>query len=176
MQRYIRSTICKSRCWSGLRACCRRLRNDSGNSIVELALVLSLFGVPMLVGTAETAIVVYDSIEVSNAANAAASYGMLSSTNASDMPQIRAVAQAEASDLGNNLTATPTAYYACSSALDGTQYSSQSDAVNACTGAGNHPLEFIKVTTSASITPPIGFPGLPKSLTLSGSSVMEVEE
>ena len=153
-----------------------RLRIDAGNSSVELALVMSIFGIPFLVGTAECAFLAYDSIEVSNAANAGAMYGMLRSTNASESSQIIAAAQAEAPDLAGILTAAPTAYYACSLALGGTQYATQSAATTACSGTSNHPLQFIQVVTTAQITPPIKFPGFPAIITLNGSSVMEIEE
>jgi hypothetical protein len=137
---------------------------------------MSIFGIPFMVGTTEAAFLVYDSIEVSNAANAGAMYGMLSSTNASDGSQIIAAAQAEAPDLGTSMTATPTAYYACSSAPGGTQYTTQSAATSACSGSSNHPLQFIQVVTIATITPPIKFPGFPPTVTIAGSSVMEVQE
>jgi hypothetical protein len=87
-------------------------------------------------------------------------------------------AQAEASDIGPSLSVTPSSYYACSLAINGTQYTgtnAQTNATSACTGGTNHPLEFVKVATSATIAPLIHCPGLPKTFTLNGLSVMEVE-
>jgi Flp pilus assembly protein TadG len=152
------------------------LRGESGNAIVELALVLSLFGMPLMLGAVQVAGLVYDSIEVSNAAHAAAMYGMWSSAFAGENSDMTTIAQADAADFGSKLTVTPTTYYACSAAIGGTTYSTQSAATTACTGAGNHPLQFVKVITSATVTPPIHWPGLPASYTLTGSSIMEVQE
>ncbi len=155
---------------------CKALQRTDGNSMVELALLVSLFGAPMLVGTSEVAFLTYDSIEVTNAAHAGAMYGMISSTFAADSSGVTAAAQAEAPDIGSTVNVTPTIYYACSAAVDGTQYSTQTAANTACTGTGNHSLEFIQVVTSATITSPFQFSGLPKTVTFGGTSIMEVQE
>jgi Flp pilus assembly protein TadG len=134
---------------------------------------------PLLIGTSDMGFVVYDSIEVSNAAHAAAMYGMQSSTYAANTSGMTTVAQAEATDFGTNLSVTPTSYYVCANAISGTQYtgaSAQSNANTACTGSGNHALEFVHVTTSVTVTPPIHLPILPRTFTVTGSSVMEVEQ
>ena len=128
-------------------------------------------------GTSQIAWLVYDSIELSNSAHAGAMYGMISSTFAADTAGIKNAAQAEAADFGSNVTVTPTTYYACSSAVDSTQYSTQSAASAVCpANASNHYLQFVKVSSSMSITPPVHCPGLPKTWTVSGLSVMEVQE
>jgi hypothetical protein len=137
---------------------------------------MSLFGAPLLVGTVELGLLVYDSIEVSNAAHAGAMYGMTSSTFAGDTAGMTSAAQAEASDFGSSMTVTPTVYFACSSAVSGTQYSTETAATSACSGAGDHPLEFVQVLTSQSVTPIFHFPGFPATITLTGASVMMVEE
>lgn len=153
------------------------IRGNAGNATLELSLSLSLLGVPLLLGTYESAIVVHDSIEVTNAAHAGAMYGMVSSSYASDNSGITTAAQDEASDFGAGLTVTPTTYYACSSALNGTQYSTQAAASAACpSGATNHYLQFVQVATSATLSLPVHMASLPSTITLSGTSVMEVEE
>jgi len=158
-------------------AALRKLQGSSGNASVELALAFSFLLTPLMLGSVEVAYMVYDSIEVSNSASAGAMYGMISSTLASNTAGIQAAAQAEASDFGSNLTVTPTVYYACSAALGGTHYSTQSAASAACpANASNHYLEFIQVASSASVAPPVQIPGLPKTWTLQGQSVMEVQE
>jgi Flp pilus assembly protein TadG len=164
---------------SYLLARCRRLRSDSGSALVELALIVSFLGIPLLVGTAEMGILVYSSIEVSNAAHAAAMYGMQSLTFASNTAGMTTVARAEATDFGTAMTVTPTTYYACSNAVGGTQYTgvtAQLTATLACTLSLSHALEFVQVTTNVSVTPSIRLPGLPSTFTLTGSSVMEVEQ
>ncbi len=119
---------------------------------------------------------IYESIEVQNAASAGAMYGMQSSTYASDATGIATAARNEASGLGSNLTVTPITYYACSQDLGGAQYTTQSAAATACTGSGNHSLQFVQVLTSSNVTSAIHAAGLPASWTVKGQSVMEVEE
>src|SRR5689334_19750367 len=116
-----------------LRSSRRFLRHESGGALIELVMALGLIGVPLLLATVYTGLLLYDSIEVSNAAHAAALYGMQSSTYASDVAGMTTAAQNEAPDLGTTLQVTPVAFYACSNAIDGTQYSAQSDASTACT-------------------------------------------
>jgi Flp pilus assembly protein TadG len=147
---------------------------------VELALVCSLLGIPLLLGTAEMGTVVYYSVEVTNAANAGALYGMQNSTDAASSSGITTAAQGEAPDFGSSLTVTPTVYYACSLAAGGTQYPvaqyTLAQATAACTGTNNHPVEFIQVLTSATATPAVHCPGLPKTFPLGGTSVQVVEQ
>ena len=162
---------------SAVVAGCRRLEDNRGSATLELALVFSFLAAPIMLGTAETAFMIYDSIEVSNAAHAGAMYGMIGSTFAANTSTIQSAAQAEAPDLHGNLTVTPTAYWACSATPGGTQYSSPTAATQACgSGSSNHSLEFIQVATSATINPPVHIPGLPAAWTLRGFSVMEVQE
>jgi len=167
------------RTWSSILASCRRLHDDQGQALIESAPVLSFLGVPILLGTAQMGILIHDSIEVANAANAGALFAMQNLTNASTTAKIVSTAQAEAPDIGT-LSVTPTTYYACTSALNGTQYSTstytEAQAAANCSGSGNHALEFVQVLTSAKITPLIHWAGLPNSYTLKGNAVMEVEQ
>jgi hypothetical protein len=148
--------------WLRALSHCQGLRGSRGDALTELALFVAFLGVPLLLGTTEVGFLVYDSMEVSSAADAGSYYGMQNLTAA-----------------GAGLTVTPTAYYVCSTAVGGTQYtggSAQANATAACTGGANHPLEFVKVVTSASVTPPVHCPLLSTTFTVSGSSVMEVEQ
>ena len=168
--------------WRRMAARCSGLGGECGNALVELALVFALLGIPMLLGTVEMGYVVYYSVEISNAASAGALYGMQSATyaDAASIPAVQSAAQAEAPDFGTKLTVTPTTYYACSLAVGGTQYPiatyTLAQATAACTGTSNHPLLFIQVLTSATATPPVHCPGLAKTFTLGGKSVLEVEQ
>jgi Flp pilus assembly protein TadG len=161
---------------------CRGLGGDNGNALVELALAFSFLGIPLLLGRIEMGYVVYDSVEISNAASAGALYGMQSPTyaDAANIPAVTSAAQAEAPDFGSKLAVTPITYYACSLAVGGTQYPiaqyTQAQALAKCTGGSNHAVEMIQVVTSASATPPVHCPGLPKTFTLSGTSVLVVEQ
>jgi Flp pilus assembly protein TadG len=153
-----------------------RGRDESGSALVEVAVTLSLFVMPVLLGTIDMGSVVYSSIQISDAAHAGAMYGMVSSTYAADTANIRTAAQADAPAFGSNLSVTPTVFYACSSSLTGTHYTTQSAAVAACTGTGNHALEFVQVLASASVTPGFRLPGLASTFPVSTTAVMEVEE
>lgn len=168
------------RCRFVFRDIGRIFADTTANATLEIALTISILGTPLLLGTAAVGFLIYDSIEVSNAAHAGAAYGMLSDAFAHNTTQISAVAHAEAQDLGAHLTvATPTIFFACSAALDGAQFSSASQAEAACGSSGvsnNQALEFIQVNTTASVTPVFQFPGLPKQWTLRGQSVMMVQE
>jgi Flp pilus assembly protein TadG len=161
---------------SAVFAVARKFRNDSGSALIELALVVAVLGAPLMLGTAEAGFFVYDSIEIANAAHAGSMYGMVSTTNANNSSAIQTAAQEEAGDFGTSLTVTPTIFWACSTAENGTQYTSSASATSACTGSGNHAIEFIQVVASATATPPIHCPGLPASWSISSTSIMEVEE
>ena len=171
---YPMQTSKRSSRWSRIR---RKLKETSGGVALEFAFAFSLFGTPLMLGASQIAWMVYDSIELSNCAHAGAMYGMMSSTFASDSTGIQNAAQSDASDFGSNVTVTPSSYYACSNAVDGTQYSTESAASAVCpANASNHYLQFVKVVASMTVTPPVHFPGLPQTLTLTRTSVMEVQE
>jgi Flp pilus assembly protein TadG len=157
-----------------LRLRCRKLRDESGSALIELALTLGILGVPLLLGTVHFSILLIDSIIVSNAAHAGAEYGMASATYASDTSYIVTAAQEDASGLGSTLNVTPTIFYVCSAAIAGTQYTTESAATSACTSS--HALEFLQVVASSSVTPVLAMPGFAKTVTLSSTSIMEVEE
>jgi Flp pilus assembly protein TadG len=169
------------------------LREESGNALVEMALFFTFIGIPMLIGTAQMGILIYDQIEVSNAANAGDIFGTYMSGVAGDTAKITAAAQAEASDfpstsLGNSiLTVVPTIFFYCAGAVGSNTpatasgatppYTDLPTATAACSGPDtpNEVIEFLQVQTSATVTPLIHLPGLPSSITLTGNAVMEVQ-
>jgi len=163
---------------SRLRSRLGALRGESGQALIEVSLIWALLGLPLILGTAEIATVIYDSIEIDNASHAGSAYGGQSITYASSTSGIQTAARAEASDFpGTSLTVTPTTYYVCANAPTGTQYtgsSAQANATAACTGGTNHAVEFLQVVASANVTPPFHFPGIATSFPISSTSVMEV--
>lgn len=152
--------------------------NDSerGSAVIELALAMCFFCPILLFGTADLASISYDSIEVASAAHAGALYGMRSITYANNTSAIQAAAQADAADFGSSLAVTPTLFFACASAINGTQYSSQSAALPNCTATADHVLEFLQVNTSVTVTAPFTLPKLATSYTMHGSAIVEVAE
>jgi Flp pilus assembly protein TadG len=163
---------------------CKGLRNDRGQALSELAIIFAFLGLPILLGTAQMGILVYDSIEVTNAANAGATYGMSTEAHAGSSSAITTAARSEAPDFpGTALTVTPTYYWACSSTIAGpypiTEYTGTNGLTNAqavCPSGVNHPVPFIQVRTSATVTPLVHWPGLAKTFTVSGSAVQEVQQ
>ena len=137
---------------------------------------MCLFCPIALFGTSDLATISYYSIEVASAAHVGALYGMRSTTYASATSNIQAAAQAEAPDFGSNLTVTPTIFYACSSAINGTQYTTLASANTACTGSGNHALEFLQVVATVTVAAPFKLPALASSYNMTGTSIMEVQE
>ena len=155
------------------------VRQDEGSSLVEVAMIVCFLCAPMMVGTAEMGIVVYDSIQVQNAAHTGAQYAMQSATAAADTQDIRLAAQGDAPVFGTELTVTPTVYYVCAAAINGTQYTGSnglSNATSACIGGVNHPLQFVQVTAAASIVPSLNAPGFARSFNVSSTSAMEVQQ
>jgi hypothetical protein len=138
--------------------------------------MLAVLGLPLLLATSYFGVLLLDQIEIANAAHAGAMYAMTSSTFAEDASNIVAAAQAETNRFGSNLAVSSSIFYACSNAISGTEYSTQALATTACSGSTTHSLEFISVTASASVTPLGSFPGFAKTVTVSSTSVMEVEE
>jgi Flp pilus assembly protein TadG len=161
--------------WPRFCTRCTRLPHEGGGALVELAIVLSIFGVPLLLGTADLASLIYGSIEIANAAHAGVMYGIQSTSYAGLTAQIITVAQNEASDYGSNLIVTPTAYYACSASQASPTWTVLSTAQQNCTGANGHVLEFVKVVASAPVSLPFSCCGMTSPITLTNTSVMEVE-
>lgn len=149
---------------------------ENGSALIELVVTLSLLGIPLLLGIIYTSVLLSDYIQVTNAAHTGVIYGMRSSTYAEDTTGIVTAAQNDASGFGSNLTVTPSTYYVCSNNQGGTQYATPTAAASACTGSAGHALEFVQVIASAPATPPATFPGMPRTVTLSSTSTMEVEE
>ena len=159
---------------SALRGLGSWLRDETGSALIELALTMSLIGVPLLLATVHFSLLLIDATIISNAAHAGAEYGMMSAGNAADTSYIITAAQNDASGLGATLNVTPTNFYACSNDIGGTQYATNSAATSGC--LSGHTLQFIQVVASATVTPVLSVPGLAKSVSLSSTSIMEVQE
>ena len=159
---------------NGLRSLLRAhtgLETEAGQSLVELALTLPLL-LLLVVGAVEIATVLYDSIDVENAAMAGVQYGSLSSTDEADTGGIQNAAAAAAPSL--SLTTTPSTSCICSNGSSSTCLSTD------CTGASIETI--LTVKTQTTITPFIYFPGLrgipalPQTFTLYGQAVQKVME
>lgn len=149
-----------------LRYAVQALRNDSGNSLVEIALGIGLC-FTIILGAAEFGKLAYASIEVSDAAHAAAAYGAESRTNAADLANLTTVAADDAPDVAG-MTASASYFCICS---DG---SSSTCSVTDC--STSRIIEYVQVNTSATYDPKIYVPLLPHSYTVTGKAVMRVEQ
>ncbi len=172
--------------WSRLTARVAGLHDESGNALIELAMIFTFLGIPMLWGTSQMGVLVYDSIEVSNAANAGAVFGAQTTSEAINTSGIASAAQADASDfprtnMGNSaLTVTSNIFYYCANAIGGAnpQYTTTAAATAACGAAGstNETVEFVQVNTSATVTPFLKFPGMRSSYPIVGQSILAVQQ
>jgi Flp pilus assembly protein TadG len=143
----------------------RRRNGESGQSLAETSLVFPML-ITIVVGAVNLAQVAYTSIEVANAAKAGAQYGCQNGFTAADTTGIKTAASAEAVDV--TLTTTPSITCVCS---DGTTSTcANSDCTN------SHIEETLTVNTSATITPSIHLPLLPKTWTVKGTASQRVEQ
>jgi Flp pilus assembly protein TadG len=140
------------------------LRRESGGALIELALGITIFST-ILLGAAEFGRLAYASIEVSNAAHAAAAYGAQTHSTASDSSGMLTIATADAANV-SGMTATARQYCVCANG------SSSTCAPTDC--SSSRILEYVQVNTTAKFDPKIYVPGLPKSYTLKAQAIMRV--
>jgi len=143
------------------------LHDSAGGSMMELALVVPIF-TALLLGAAEFASLEYAAIETSNAARAGVAYGSQSSTTAADTVGMQSAATNDGTNV-SGLTASAKQFWSCSNAP-----STQATSPPTCT-TGNHVLNYVQVTTSATVTPFVHIPGLASSYTLTGLAIMRVQ-
>lgn len=145
------------------------MRNDTGQSLVELALMFPIF-IILLVGAAEIGRVAYAAIEVSNAARAGASYGSLSRSRAIDLAGIQLMATKDAANLAG-VTATASNFCACSTGGTITC----STALTTCPSPARV-IAYVQVNTTANFDPLFHLSGLPTTFVLKGQAIMRVED
>jgi Flp pilus assembly protein TadG len=149
--------------------------SESGQSLLELALILPLL-LLLLLGTIDMGRLFYMSIEVSNAARAAAQYGSQNPGTALDTTGMPKAAQADAPDLYSsgllNVTVqTPVCLCVGTTGPSGTP--SSSTCATVCT-AGTDLFEWVQVNTQATFTPWFPWPGIPSSVPLNGQATLRV--
>lgn len=149
--------------WTRIRKIWRRGGRESGQSLIETALVFPIL-ISMLVGAADLAQVAYYSIQVENAARAGSEYGCQNGFTAQDSTGIQTAASDESSSI--TVVATPTSSCVCS---DGTASTcANTDCPN------SHIEQTLTVNTSATVTPWIHLPLLPGTYTVRGQSIQRV--
>lgn len=162
------------------------LRDNRGSAFVELALVLPLLTF-VIIGAAELGRIAYYSIELSSAARAGASYGAENSANVEQITPIETVAQNDASDVTLTWTTAPTEACVCETVYtSGATPTYNATAPGDCTAAAitgcdvsnststQYPIEYVDVTTTATVKTMFKYPGIPASFNLSGFAEMRV--
>ncbi|MDQ2840158.1 MAG: pilus assembly protein [Acidobacteriota bacterium] len=149
------------------RLLCRtKARDNAGQALVELALSVPLLLI-ILVGVAEFGRFAYFAIEISNAAHAGVQYGAQTNVTASDRAGMQSAATSDGSDVPG-ISASAIHYCACSNGTASTCLPTD------CGGA--RIVEYVKVNTTATVSPMFSYPGISQTLTLTGQAVMRVEQ
>ena len=146
-----------------------RKNGESGQSLIELALVSIFIMVPLLIGAGEFARAAYAYIEVSNAARAAVQYGAQNGATALDTAGMLTAAKNDYAFDSNNLTLL-TSSYTCTCSDTGSA-ATCTDAT-ACTGA--HLEKTLTVQTHAVFNPGFYEPFLSQTFTINGIAVQKV--
>lgn len=162
-------------------------RGEEGSAIIELSLVVYFFILPLLFGTAVVGMLIYDSIEVSQAAHEGASYASMayrqsnqfSPTTLANVTTYTLAAEPNvpASALTAPLTTKPvTVTCGCAAAGSTTlvTVTCTTGAPIAC--AGGTPNLFVTVQTEANVTPlfDLSFLGYPATVQFRGLSTFEL--
>jgi Flp pilus assembly protein TadG len=135
---------------------------EEGSALIELALLLPVF-LLLFMGTVDFGRGFFAAIEISAAAEAAATYGV---QQPSDTAGIQAAAALGAANV-NNVTTTVATGCQCS---DGT--SVQPGCATPPTNCPANLVTYIQVTTNASYVPMFKYPGLPSAYTLQSTAQM----
>lgn len=140
----------------------RFVQCSSGQGLVETSLAASLL-VLMLLAAIDFGRAFYLEVELKGAAHAGAVYGSQFPTDTSGMVS---VAQNNESDLGT-IASTPTADWGCecSDGTDPTPEKTGSCATPSCTSTNE--VYYVTVTTTASYSPLIPWPGIPSTMNMS---------
>jgi Flp pilus assembly protein TadG len=136
--------------WRGIR---KKVRGEDGASLIELALLVGILGPVLLLGTAEVSMLLYASIELTDATHAAASYAArYYSLNSKTLPtqsQVTTAATNDAPEL-QNMLASGSTFTATIATGCGTGGATTGNTVPSCTSGT---LPYVKVTGSATIVP-----------------------
>lgn len=147
-----------------LRGAFGHAKGEHGGALIEAALTLPILFL-LLLGATQFALVEYQAIEVTNAANAGAQYGTSSPVTARDTTGIQLAAT---SDAANIAMSTPLVSISCICSNGGASTCANTDC------SSSHIEQILTVQTQATYTPPFRWPGLPTTFTLNGVAVRKV--
>lgn len=155
------------------------LRSQSGQSLVEVALLTPLL-LALLVGGIELGRYAYIAILVGNAARAGAGYGAQSLIQSVDTKGIQTAADNDFQNNGqkvSNLTVTSSTSCGCDNGgtITSAVCSTTSNATAGTCTAG-HWVVMVSVTASGTFNSLFNYPGIPKSIAVSETSTMRVDQ
>jgi len=153
----------------------RDLTSEEGGALVETALSMS-FLLIMLLGAVEFARLGYASLQLNNAAKAAAQYGAQSRTTAGNRAAMLTAAQNEYFNPSGVTLVSPTSTsgYACNCAGSGASVSCSINSVTSPACPGSVMEVTFTVQTQASFDPFIHLPGIPGPFTLKATAIQKV--
>jgi Flp pilus assembly protein TadG len=146
---------------------------ERGQALVETALVLPIL-IVVLLGGAELARVAFAAIEVANAARAGVAYGAQNTATSADTPGIQNAAVSDVGDMAASLTTTAAVTGTCSNPSVLCTGSGSTCTNQDCSDAGDHIVNVLTVTTTASFDPLIHLPGIPTTYALQGQAIQKV--
>ena len=147
-------------CKHQANALIRLVLRSEASSLIEVAIICPIC-ILLLVGAVDFGLGFYTAIEVSSAAQAGASYGI---QQPADTAGIQAAAKLDASNVPGMTTAVATGCE-CS---DGTWQ--VAGCASAPTSCGANIVNYVQVTTSATYTSLMKYPGIPTTFSLQGSA------
>jgi Flp pilus assembly protein TadG len=152
--------------------------SESGNALIELAFSLPLFLI-LILGTAEIANLSWASVQVNNAARAAAAYASSSRANSApgNIANIALAAQNEAPKLITAPSQVTSNQFCSCVGTDGTPtaLTCDSNALSTCPSPGVIQVA-VQVNVQAPVTPFVHYPGLPATYTLNAQATMGVAQ
>jgi Flp pilus assembly protein TadG len=149
---------------------------ESGNALIELAASLPLYLV-LILGTAEIANLAWASVQVNNAARAAAAYASQSRANSSplNIANIALAAQNEAPKFitapSTEVTSTQLCY--CVDSGSSSTITCDTNALSNCPAPSTIQVA-VQVNIQAPVSPFIHYPGLPATYTVNAQATMGV--
>jgi Flp pilus assembly protein TadG len=154
----------------------RRFASESGQSLVELALLVPVL-LLLVLGIVEMGRYTYLSILLGNAAESGALYGAQSLAQSADTTGIQNAAQADFQN-GQSLPGlTVTSTNACGCDSGGTTTSAAcGGTITAGTCAVGHWVVTVQVTATGNFSSLFRYPGIPASLTVSRTATLRVKQ
>lgn len=157
---------------------------ESGQSLVELALLTPLLLI-LVIGVMEMGRFAYFAILVGNAARAGAAYGAQTVAQSADTADIQTAARNDfqnGQNLGSLLTVASCTSCGCDTGGTVAAGSCGSPG-SGCTGtgagtcpSGQHWVVAVSVTATGTFNSMFGYPGIPKSITVSRTCTMRVNQ